>query len=122
MSIDPLRPVDVPAGDFYEILRRSTEKHVIVSLMGPPLLTDEQLDKLGAIKPKVVAFCSGSIGGKVDLSLLFKAKLVHAAVTCNANPQPLADKKSTGEIAFNQFYQVIRATETAPAKTSAKPK
>src|SRR5437870_1736818 len=33
VQTDPLRPVDVPAGDFFEIIRRSPSGHVVVSLL-----------------------------------------------------------------------------------------
>jgi len=121
MSTDPLRPVDVPAGDFYEILRRSTTNHVIVSLMGPPLLTDEQRNKLGAIKPKILAFCSGGVASRIDLSLLFNAKLLHAAVVCNTDPSGISSKKVSGEAAFNQLYRIMRATDGLPPSGVTKP-
>src|SRR5439155_24301781 len=33
VQLDPLRPVEVPPGDFYELIRRSTADRVIVSLL-----------------------------------------------------------------------------------------
>ncbi len=112
MSTDPLRPVAVPSGDFFEIIRRSSAKHVIVSFMGPPLLTDEQRNKLGTIKPKIVAFCAGGVNSQIDLSLLFNAQLLHAAVVGNLTVAGSAPKKFSGQNAFNQLYRVMRAPET----------
>ncbi len=79
-SVDPLRIVQVPPGDFFELIRRAGPGDVIVSFMGPPLLTEEQRVALGDIKPKIVAFCSGSMPAYVDLRLLAEQKLLHAAV------------------------------------------
>src|SRR5438552_18676129 len=39
LQLDPLRPVEVPPGDFYELIRRSTAERIIVSFFGPPVLT-----------------------------------------------------------------------------------
>src|SRR6185369_9875345 len=39
IKLDPLRLMRVPPGDFLEIMRKKTDSDVIVSLLGPPLLT-----------------------------------------------------------------------------------
>ena len=61
LQLDPLRPVEVPPGDFYELIRRSTAERIIVSLLGPPVLTKEQRSALGRVKPKIIAFSSGNL-------------------------------------------------------------
>lgn len=80
LQLDPLRPVQAPPGDFFEMLRGAHEGDVIVSFVGPPLLTELQRAQLGAIKPSVVAFCSGRLPELVDLKQLFDQGLLHAAV------------------------------------------
>lgn len=80
IQVDPLRPLQVPPGDFFELLRKSTPGSVIVSLMGPPVLSDEQRAQLGAVKAKIVAFCPGNLPETVDLRTLFERQLLHAAV------------------------------------------
>ena len=80
IQTDPLRPVEVPPGDFFELIRRASADSVIVSFMGPPLLTPEQRSQLGAIKPKIVALCSGALPGHIDLRSLFAQGLLHAAI------------------------------------------
>jgi len=57
LEVDPLRPVAVPAGDFFQWIKNSTKGSVIVSLMGPPMLNETQLEQLGEVKPAIVAFC-----------------------------------------------------------------
>src|SRR5579859_5757809 len=80
LQIDPLRPVAVPPGDFFQWIKNATKGSVIVSLMGPPLLTDAQLAQLGEVKPAIVAFCSGPVRDQVDLRSLFSRGLLQAAV------------------------------------------
>src|SRR5881394_1370834 len=77
LQLDPLRPVEVPPGDFYELIRRSTAERIIVSLLGPPVLTKEQRSALGRVKPKIIAFSSGNLAETLDLSELFNAGLLH---------------------------------------------
>ncbi|MGH7973624.1 MAG: hypothetical protein ACREIC_33320, partial [Limisphaerales bacterium] len=67
LQVDPLRRVEVPPGDFFELIRKAPPGTVIVSFMGPPLLSDAQRKQLGDAKPKIVAFCSGSFPERVDL-------------------------------------------------------
>src|SRR5437868_758839 len=40
-QLDALRPIEVPGGDLYERIRRTPPGHVIVSLLGPPLLSED---------------------------------------------------------------------------------
>ena len=51
LQVDPLRPLQVPPGDLHELIRRGAAGDVIVSLMGPPWLSEEQRGSLGEIKP-----------------------------------------------------------------------
>ncbi|MCI0534915.1 MAG: hypothetical protein L0Z50_06785 [Verrucomicrobiales bacterium] len=110
VQADPLRPVDVPPGDFYELIRRASAQHVIVSLLGPPLLTGEQRNKLGQAKPKIVAFCSGSLTETVDLRQLFSAGLLHAAVI-NRPASSFAASQQSISPGFDQLYRVVKAED-----------
>jgi len=85
LQVDPLRPVEVPPGDFFESIRNIPKGGVIVSLMGPPVLSETQRKQLGEIKPSIVAFCSGSSPENVDLRSLFEQGLLHAAVVSRAD-------------------------------------
>src|SRR5262249_5136796 len=67
IQLAPLRPADVPPGDFYELLRKASAGSVIVSLLGPPVLTEQQRAKLGQPRAKVIAFCTGNMAEAVDL-------------------------------------------------------
>ena len=47
IKLDPLRPVGVPPGDFFLIIKKAAEADVVVSFVGPPALNPDQLSKLG---------------------------------------------------------------------------
>lgn len=112
IQLDPLRPVEVPAGDFYDLIRRAAADQVIVSLLGPPMLTEEQWGKLGPVKPKIVAFYPGNVAETIDLRRLFDAGLLHVAVV-NRAPAPGQGAKPAR--AFDDLYTVVRAP--APGTT-----
>jgi len=80
LQVDPLRPVAVPSSDFCDLIRNTPEGSVIVSFMGPPLLTRAERSSLGDSKPAIVAFCSGRLPELADLRSLFQQGLVQAAV------------------------------------------
>jgi hypothetical protein len=80
LPVDPLRPLEVPSSDFYEVIKNTPKGSVIVSFMGPPVLTPSQRTRLGEIQPAIVAFCSGNLPAIVDLPSLFQQGLLHAAI------------------------------------------
>jgi hypothetical protein len=80
LQVDPLRPVRVPAGDFCQIVRDTPAGSVIVSFMGPPLLSEAQWLQLGNIKPALIAFCPGRMAEEVDLRPFLRAGVLKAAV------------------------------------------
>jgi hypothetical protein len=103
LQLDPLRPTMVPPGDFFEMIRKAAAGTVIVSFMGPPLLSDEQRAALREIRPKIVAFCAGMIPSEVNVAMLFKQNLLHAAILAK-HPIHAGAKQST----FPQLYEVLR--------------
>jgi hypothetical protein len=109
LQLDPLRPVEVPPGDFYEVIRQSGDDRVIVSLLGPPALTREQRAALGRAKPKIIAFCSGNLAEALDLRELFNAGLLHVALV-NRSTAPAAGPASAGGLSeFDRLYTVVRS-------------
>jgi hypothetical protein len=115
LEVDPLRPVDVPAGDFYELIRRATANDVIVSLLGPPFLTMDQRGKLGQVKPRIVAFCPGDLGLRLDLKSLFEAGILHAAITGRDQLTTLR-KTDRNDLTYDQLYTSVRGGDQ-PAST-----
>jgi hypothetical protein len=80
LQVDPLRPIAVPSSDFCEAIGNTPDGDVIVSFMGPPVLTQADRFRLGDSKPAIIAFCSGSSPELVDLRSLFQQGLLQAAV------------------------------------------
>lgn len=104
---DPLRPARVPPNDFMELLSKLTEKDVIVSFLGPPLLTAEQRKKLPEKGAKVMALCTGELPRQVNLKELFTDNLLHAAIISRANPEVILPKNGNLRTWFDHFYQVV---------------
>ena len=120
MKVDPLRVPSVPPGDFLQILKRGAEGDVIISLLGPPLLTDQQSAKLDAKGPKVIALCSGAVLRQVDVRALFQRNLISAAIVNRAAPSVPAPG-DTPRAVFDRQYQVVTAAnvdEWADVKTT----
>jgi hypothetical protein len=113
LQVDPLRPAEVPAGDFFELIRHAPPGSVIVSFLGPPLLADEQWQRLRPIKPKIVAFCSGTVPFTVDLRSLFEAGYLHAAVVSRPEPQNEAPTSVRSGNRFDELYMTVTAADAA---------
>lgn len=113
LQVDPLRNLEVPPGDFFELIRKAPAGTAIVSFMGPPVLSEEQRARLGEIRPRVVAFCPGSIPRRIDLRTLFESGLLHAAVVEREDPAPAgkppADPKPADWFAAN--YRVLHGAD-----------
>ncbi len=123
IQVDPLRPLEVPPGDFFEWIRKAPPGSVIVSFMGPPLLTEEQRSQLGVIKPKVVAFCSGNLTDHLDLRTLFDQQLLHAAVVSRHGSPGVSLNSQKQAESFDQLYMSVTAANltSLPAPKVAIP-
>lgn len=119
LKVDPLRVLEVPSGDFYELIRKTDVKNVIVSFMGPPILSDDQIRKLPLQSPAIVAFCPGCLTARADLRALFEQKLLHAAVV--SNPDAAATASSPNGSFENSYIEVTadNATSKLPAAVGA---
>ena len=96
---------------------------VIVSLLGPPVLTPAQLGKLGEKRPKVIAICSGSMPRRVDLRRLFDEKLLQVAIVSReaATPAP-APPTDQPQAWFDHLYAVVTPANLAILPVSATPR
>ncbi|MBM3883245.1 MAG: hypothetical protein FJ387_26625 [Verrucomicrobia bacterium] len=110
LQVDPLRPLEVPAGDFYELIRKAPAGSVIVSLMGPPLLSPEQRRQLGEVKSHILAFCPGALPEQIDLRILIHAGVLHTAVISRPQPRQAAPKPRTVQDWFDREYQLVTAS------------
>lgn len=113
LKVDPLRVVSVPPGEFFDLMRQGRSNDVIVSFLGPPLLSDEHLSKLRGKRLHVLALCSGAMPMQVNLKEIFDRRLLSAAVVS----RPDAPAQATDpERAFEQMFKVI-----TPANISELP-
>ena len=117
VELDPLRPVLVPASDFMDLIHSAPVGSVVISLMGPPLLTDEQRAQLGQINPKIVAFCSGNITGSGELQRLFDQGLLHTAIVARYLLEPVGSVEKSSPHLFGSQYTVV----TKPPAGGSKP-
>lgn len=110
---DPLRVVEVPPGDFFDLLKQAKETDVFISLLGPPNLADAQVAKLGPNKrPKVIALCTGPVPRRVDLKKAFTQQLLHAAVVQRPGA-PAKVGPGDARAAFAQLFNVITPANLA---------
>lgn len=100
---DPIRPNEVSSGDFYEFLRRSQKGDVIISLLGPPILSSEDRRKLKPATAPVVALCTGNSSEILDIDALLKDGILHAAIISKKLNAPLRRSAS-----FEDLYGVVR--------------
>lgn len=105
IQTDPLRPVQVPSGDFLETMRRGAVGDVIVSVMGPPVIPPEKRPPPGALKAKIVAFCPGAIAEQVDLKELAEQGLLHAAVISKLGVKARAVPRKDSGFTFDDIYE-----------------
>ena len=105
LQVDPLRLIEVPSGDFQNWIHHATAGDVIVSFMGPPLLTPEQRRQLGEIQPAIVAFCPGGWPDWVDFRPLFVQGLLRTAIVsrCDQHSATVHSQK------FDQNFTVVTA-------------
>lgn len=123
LKVDPLRVVGVPPGDFFELLRKSSDNDVIVSFLGPPSLGADQLAKLGNKRSHVVALCSGSMPQQVDLRKLFDQKLLEVAVISRPDAPRAASGSRGTQADFDRMFKLITAANLAELSplTEARP-
>ncbi len=107
IRLDPDRPPRVNGGDFLEILRRRGERDVVISLLGPPILSPEQRAKLGEKRPRVAAFCPGPIPRQVNLRDIFEQQLLQMAIISRPSIVLNPPQSTSPRAWFDYLYEVI---------------
>ncbi|MBN8246470.1 MAG: hypothetical protein J0L84_03400 [Verrucomicrobia bacterium] len=116
-EVDPLRPAQVPPGDFLEQIRRAKSGDVVVSLMGPPLLSDEQRAQLPPSPAcRVVALCAGPFPDAAAVRSLARQQVLHAAVMDRPDGGAALPPARRGREAFEDRYVVFEATAEGSAR------
>jgi hypothetical protein len=119
IQIDPLKPVQAPPGDFFELIRQTSSQSVIVSFLGPPLLSETQAGQLGAAKPGIVAFCCGSLPDQLDLRWFFEHGLLGAAVV--SRHTPLDSRPSDPQGWFDRYFVAVTSADDPNLAARAAP-
>jgi hypothetical protein len=109
LQTDPLRPMEVPSGDFMEWIHKSPGGSVIVSFMGPPVLSAPQRKQLGEIKPAIVAFCPGGWPDRISLRSLFEQGLLHAAIVSRRSQPSSSATPQSMQAWFDQNFTLVTA-------------
>jgi len=117
LQSDPLRQMELPSGDLFELMRRANPASVIVSFMGPPFLTREQLAKLGPVHCKMIAFCPGEIYNQTDLRALFESGLLQGAIVGRPQARPAQPRDQVIPTAFERLYLDIKGSNLAELPT-----
>ena len=107
VQLDPLRLVRVPPGEFVDLMRRQSEADVIVSFLGPPVLTAQQTARLGDKRPRIPAVCSGATPQQVNLRDVFDQNFVQAAIISREQPGPAPSPTSSPRECFDSLYKLI---------------
>ena len=115
LQVDPLRLIEVPSGDFQKWIHHAAAGDVIVSMMGPPLLTSEQRRQLGDIQPAIVAFCPGSWPDRMDLRPLFAQGLLRAVIVSRGDQRSAAVNSEK----FDQNFAVVTSATVEDFMTAA---
>jgi hypothetical protein len=118
IKLDPLRLVRVPPGDFAQMLKKLSEQDVVVSLMGPPVLTPDMRSKLPQKLPRVIAVCAGDTPRQVPMKRLFDTGLIEAAVV--SRNEGAASATASAQEAFSRAFKVVTAADVADLPAPAE--
>lgn len=123
LEVDPLRPVEVPPGDFQLLIRQSPPGSVIVSFMGPPGLTGGETGARTGAQPAIVALCSGNVSGQVDLQALFQQGLLQVAILDRRDAGLSKGSRADLKACFDERFVTVTAQDTAslPSATGSEP-
>ena len=119
IKMNPIRLTAVPTNDFFRLIARQSSDDVIVSLLGPPVLTDALAAELGQKRPKIVAVCSGSMPRQVDLRNIFQQGLLDLAVISIEHLAPVRTASGSRE-QFDHLFKVVTTQNLSDLPLVAK--
>jgi len=123
IKIDPLRVTAVPPGDFLQILKKAASSDVVVSFLGPPVLSDDQVAGLAGKAPKLLAVCSGGMGRRIHLKRVFEQGLMEVAILDKEAASKAGPPGDNLDTWFDQFFMVVTTANQAdlPAPVTNRP-
>jgi len=107
--LDPLRPTEVPSGDFYELIRKVPAQDVIVSFMGLLYSPSNNAATWELSNQGSLLSVRESLSEQIDLRKLFQGGLLHAAIVSRP---PVSDAFSSAlkiPETFDQLYMAVTA-------------
>jgi hypothetical protein len=102
----------------FDVLRKSNKGDVVVSLMGPVLLAEDQRLALGTPKASVIAFCPGSSAEVMDPAQLTTMGLLHGGVLALS---PASNPKQPTHIP-DSFEALYRRMDSKAQIPNSQPK
>ncbi len=96
----------MPSEIYFRILKDHPEASVIVSFIGPPILTEEEFAQLPQRLPRMIAYCSHESGLKQH----FADRILFQAVVPK-KPFPKGKPPRSIENTFQFYYKVVTARD-----------
>lgn len=113
----PGEKTETPAEYFLNLVKKhpNTSVDAIVSLVGFPMLSDEEISSLGQNIPKFIVVMPP--GPPMSLKKLMEEQVIQCAITPRMTPPPPSTgTPTTPREKFNQSYEIVTPeTEKAPA-------
>jgi hypothetical protein len=105
LKFNAIRLLAVPGGDLLDMMKKASEDDVIVSLLGPPDLSDAQIAQAPEKRPKIIAVCSGWAPRQVNLRRLFEQGLLTTAVI--SRNEPRGESTGNAQEVFNKNFALV---------------
>jgi len=119
LRLNPIRLISVPASEFTQLLKKTTENDVLVSFLGPPIGYADQNAGARDKGAKILAVCQGGIGRQADLRHAFEQGWVTAAIISRPDASRLSGP--TPLETFNQNFSVITAANITELPLASSP-
>jgi len=108
--------IGLKAADYLEALQKSTGSGVVLSLVGAPQLTPDEIGRVSAEHPPVLIIATAMLGDKMgirgdplQLAYLLDAQVIQLAILDGPDTAPnTSGKKDPSSEMFAQHYHILR--------------
>jgi len=108
--------IGLKAVDFFEALEKSADTGAVISLVGGPLLTSNDAERVSSNHPPVLVVATAMLGDKIgvrsdplELARLLEAQVIQMAIIDGADPAANAPgKPDRARELFAQNYRILR--------------